>query len=126
MDEIDKYRGHDMQSGYDPETAATQWFSPAYHTNQAKLTAHADEPRCSSKAAARATSSTTRTATRKASSSRAAPPAWFANAAAAGSRPGWRASARRLQQTTQSPARYNWQASVSYVTGSHNIKVGVQ
>ena len=38
QDEIDKYRGHDMQSKYDPETAAVQWFSPAYHTNQAKLT----------------------------------------------------------------------------------------
>ena len=37
-DEIDKYRGHDMQSLYDPETAATVWNSPAYHTNQAKLT----------------------------------------------------------------------------------------
>src|SRR5438046_10718909 len=31
-------RGHDMQSNYDPETAATVWNSPAYHTNQAKLT----------------------------------------------------------------------------------------
>src|SRR4051794_19144161 len=38
QDEIDKYRGHDMQRKYDPETAGTQWFSPAYHTNQAKLT----------------------------------------------------------------------------------------
>ena len=37
-DEVDKYRGHDMQSLYDPETAATVWNSPAYHTNQAKLT----------------------------------------------------------------------------------------
>src|SRR2546430_1292515 len=37
-DEIDKYRGHDMQSLYDPATAATVWNSPAYHTNQAKWT----------------------------------------------------------------------------------------
>ncbi len=28
FDEIDKYRGHDMQSSDDPETAALQWFSP--------------------------------------------------------------------------------------------------
>jgi hypothetical protein len=28
--------------------------------------------------------------------------------------------------TTQSPARFNWQGAASYVTGSHNIKVGVQ
>src|SRR4029079_11033767 len=38
QDEVDKFRGHDMQSLYDPETAATVWKSPAYHTNQAKLT----------------------------------------------------------------------------------------
>src|SRR6187402_2059781 len=37
-DEIDKFRGHDMQSGWDPETAATVWTSPAYHTNQGKIT----------------------------------------------------------------------------------------
>src|SRR5262245_45230998 len=38
FDEIDKYRGHDMQSLEDPETAALRWFSPAYHTTQAKWT----------------------------------------------------------------------------------------
>ncbi len=27
---------------------------------------------------------------------------------------------------TQSPARYNWQGSASYVTGAHNLKVGAQ
>jgi hypothetical protein len=37
-DEVDKYRGHDMQSLDDPETAALQWFSPAYHTAQLKYT----------------------------------------------------------------------------------------
>ena len=38
FDEIDKYRGHDMQSNYDPETAATVWNSPAYHTTAIKWT----------------------------------------------------------------------------------------
>ena len=38
IDEIDKYRGHDMQSIYDPETAATVWNSPAYHTTAIKWT----------------------------------------------------------------------------------------
>ena len=36
FDEIDKYRGHDMQSRVDPETASWQWFSPAYHTTAVK------------------------------------------------------------------------------------------
>ena len=38
FDEIDKYRGRDMQPNYDPETSALQWFSPAYHTAGAKWT----------------------------------------------------------------------------------------
>ena len=38
FDEIDKYRGHDMQSNEDPETAALQWFSPAYNTGTIKCT----------------------------------------------------------------------------------------
>ena len=38
FDEIDKYRGHDMQANYDPETAATVWNSPAYHTTAIKWT----------------------------------------------------------------------------------------
>jgi hypothetical protein len=38
FDEIDKYRGHDMQSLEDPEEAALQWFSPAYHTASLKWT----------------------------------------------------------------------------------------
>src|SRR6476659_5608085 len=37
-DEVDKYRGHDMQSLYEPETAATVWNSPVYHTNRAEPT----------------------------------------------------------------------------------------
>ena len=31
-----------------------------------------------------------------------------------------------LVQNTMSPARYNWQGSASYVTGSHNLKFGGQ
>src|SRR6266545_1241564 len=38
FDEIDKFRGHDMQALFDPDTAATVWYSPAYHTTSAKWT----------------------------------------------------------------------------------------
>jgi hypothetical protein len=38
FDEIDKYRGHDMQSNEDPETASLRWFSPAYNTGSLKWT----------------------------------------------------------------------------------------
>ena len=43
FDEIDKYRGHDMQSNEDPEEAALQWFSPAYHTAAVEVHRHADQ-----------------------------------------------------------------------------------
>ena len=38
FEEIDKFRGHDMQSLEDPETASLRWFSPAYHTTAVKWT----------------------------------------------------------------------------------------
>jgi hypothetical protein len=121
-DEIDKYRGHDMQSLFDPETAATQWFSPAYHTAQAKWTSTisnrllveggwssnieyytnsyrdgVEQPRFSTE--------------------------WFAGASRAELGLGGRKTAAPVQ-TTQSPERQNLQASLSYVTGAHNVKFG--
>jgi len=124
QDEIDKYRGHDMQSSYDPETAAIQWFSPAYHTNQAKLTYTA----------------TSRLLLEGGFSSNLE---YYTNSY----RPGiekprgsldWYNATGQQElnlgglkraatgQNTQSPARFNWQGSASYVTGTHNIKVGAQ
>ncbi len=124
FDEIDKYRGHDMQALFDPETAATVWNSPAYHTTAAKWTSTVtnrllleggfssnleyytneyregvDQPRGTS--------------------------AWFAGASRSELDLGGRKTAAPVQ-TTQSPARYSANASASYVTGSHNIKVGFQ
>ena len=126
FDEIDKYRGHDMQSGYDPETAAVQWFSPAYHTASAKITntvtsrllveggwsnnteyytnsyqPNIEKPRFSSE--------------------------WFTTVARVEQDiEGFSRTGAALAQTTQSPKRHSAQASASYVTGSHNVKVGFQ
>ena len=124
FDEIDKYRGHDMQSNDDPETAALQWFSPAYNTGSLKWTSTVTS-RLLLEAGIRATSSTTRTATRRASRSRAVTADWFANASRLENDLGGRKTAA-TSQTTQSPERYNLQASVSYVTGAHNFKAGFQ
>ena len=44
FDEIDKYRGHDMQSNEDPETASLRWFSPAYNTGVAQVDVHGEQP----------------------------------------------------------------------------------
>ncbi len=124
FDEVDKFRGHDMQSLFDPETASLVWNSPAYHTAQAKLTTTVtsrllieggwstnleyytnqyqpgiEQPRFSE--------------------------AWFAGATRDEENLGGRIGAGGLQQSRR-PERYNVQASASYVTGSHNIKAGFQ
>ena len=51
--------------------------------------------------------------------------AWFANTGQLESDLGGLKRAT-TGQSTQSPARYNWQSAFSYVTGAHNLKTGVQ
>ncbi len=124
FDEVDKYRGHDMQSLYVPEETGIQWFSPAYHTDQIKWTSTA-----SSKLLLEAGfSNNTEDYTNSYQNGLDQPwgsTAWYATAAhyeldLGGSNTNGR------RQTEQKPVRDNVQASASYVTGSHNIKAGVQ
>ena len=124
FDEVDKYRGHDMQANYDPETASTVWNSPAYHTTSAKWTSTV-----TSKLLVEAGwSSNLEYYTNQYQEGIEKPrgtPAWFTNVGRLESDLGGLKDAT-LQQTTQSPARYAWLGAVSYVTGSHNMKVGSQ
>jgi hypothetical protein len=134
QDEINKYRGHDMQSNWDPETAAGQWFSPAYHTNQAKLSYTATsrlllEGGFSSNLEYYTNSPQDGTDFLRGT------PEWFNNTFQHEADLGGAKRTMGLTcaspttctpYTTQSPSRYNWQAAASYVTGSHNIKAGVQ
>jgi hypothetical protein len=122
FDEIDKYRGHDMQSLQDPETASVRWFSPAYHTAQAKWTST-----LSSKLLLEGGwSSNIEYYTNSYQEGIGQPrftPAWFAGASRLEQDLGGRKTAASLQ-STQSPERQNLQASLSYVTGSHHVKTG--
>jgi hypothetical protein len=124
QDEIDKYRGHDMQANYDPETAGVQWFSPAYHTQQAKLSATLTS-RLMLEAGY---SSNLEYYTNSYQNGIEQPRGtldWYNNTAMQEANLGGVKRAA-LNQTTESPARYNWQGAVTYVTGSHNVKVGGQ
>jgi hypothetical protein len=124
QDEIDKYRGHDMQSKYDPETAAVQWFSPAYHTNQAKLTGTLT-PRLLVEGGFSSNLEYYTNSYRPGIEQPRGSAAWYANTNQTESDlGGWQRAAQL--QNTQSPARFNWQGAVSYVTGTHNVKTGVQ
>ena len=64
FDEIDKYRGHDMQSNEDPETASLRWFSPAQH-RVAEVDIDRDQSDAARSRAIHETWSTARTATRR-------------------------------------------------------------
>jgi hypothetical protein len=124
FDEIDKYRGHDMQSNDDPEEASLQWFSPAYHTAQVKWTSTVSN-RVLMEAGWSSNLEYYTNSYRPGVGKQRGTPEWFASA----SRLENLQNGRRMAATaenTQSPERQNLQASMSYVTGSHNIKVGLQ
>lgn len=124
FDEIDKYRGHDMQSNEDPEEAALQWFSPAYHTAQVKWTSTVSS-RLLMEAGWSSNLEYYTNSYRPGVGKQRGTAEWFASASRLENIQGGRRTAATAENT-QSPERHNVQTSMSYVTGSHNIKVGMQ
>jgi hypothetical protein len=123
-DEIDKYRGHGMNAGDDPNTSSQIWTSPRYNSAAAKYTGT-----LSNQLLAEAGYSfnyeeyviTNQPGVNQVPFS----PEWYANAS------------RRDQAVTaltsglanwggRYPDRFNMMGALSYITGSHNIKGGVQ
>ncbi|MBY0496598.1 MAG: carboxypeptidase regulatory-like domain-containing protein [Cyanobacteria bacterium] len=121
-DEIDKYRGHDMQSNYDPETAATVWKSPAYHTASIKWTS----PVSGRLFLEAGMSNNTEYYTNEYREGIGKPrgtAAWFASAAKNEVDLGGYTQAAPVQ-TTQSPKALYWNVAATYVKGDHTIKLG--
>ena len=123
-DEINKARGHGMNAGDDPDTASQIWTSPRYNSAAAKYTGT-----WSNQLLAEAGYSfnyeeyviTNQPGVNKEAFS----PEWFAGAS------------RRDQNFTtltnglanwggRYPDRFNMMGALSYITGSHNIKAGIQ
>jgi hypothetical protein len=123
-DEIDKYRGHDMQALFDPDTAATVWNSPAYHTNQAKWTSTVSS-RLLIDAGFSSNLEYYTNEYREGVAKLRNTADWFASASRSELDLGGRKTAATVQ-LAHNPARYNVQAAATYVTGTHNIKVGFQ
>ena len=124
FDEIDKYRGHDMQSSDDPETASVQWFSPAYNTGSVKWTSTVTSKMLLEAGYSRNLEYYTNSYQEGIEQPRFTPE-WYANA----SRNELDLNGRKTaaaSQTTQSPERHNVQGALSYVTGAHNFKFGFQ
>ncbi|MBI4477569.1 MAG: TonB-dependent receptor, partial [Acidobacteria bacterium] len=125
FDEVDKYRGHDMQALYEPETASTVWNSPAYHTAAAKLTATLT----SRLLIEGGWSSNLEYYTNEYQPGVEQPrgtDGWFRNVTRDEQDLGGRKGARGAGQSTERPSRYAMNASLSYVTGTHSFKAGVQ
>jgi hypothetical protein len=126
FDEIDKFRGHAMSAGDDYASAAVVWNSPAYHTTAVKWTSTVSNRLLIEGGYSNNTEDYTNEYLPGIAQARGTT-AWYANASRQDL--GLIATTRTplaSSVSTQSPLRYNVQASASYVTGSHNMKVGFQ
>ena len=122
FDEVHKYRGHDMQSNYDPETAATVWNSPAYHTTSIKWTS----PVTSSVFLEAGFSNNTEYYTNEYQEGIEKPTGsaeWFRTAAKNEVDLGGYTQAGPIN-TTESPVAFYWNAAVTWVKGDHTFKAG--
>jgi len=122
FDEVDKYRGHDMQANYDPETASTVWNSPAYHTTAVKWSS----PVTGSLFLEAGWSNNTEYYTNEYQEGIEKPRGsaeWFATAAHNELDLGGYTKAGPTN-TTESPVAVYWNAAATYVKGDHTIKVG--
>jgi hypothetical protein len=123
-EEVDKYRGHGMNAGDDPTTASQVWTSPRYNDAAMKFTSAVNSSLLVD--AGYSFNYEEYVITNQDGINQAA------------STPAWYAGASRRDATLVTlrnglanwggryPDRFNTQASVSYVTGSHNAKFGFQ
>jgi len=124
FDEVDKYRGHDMQSNYDPETAAYRWFSPAYHTTAVKWSS----PYTSKLFLEAGWSSNLEYYTNSYQEGVEEPrgtSAWIEKASRNDLDLGNLKTAP-TSRLTESPARYSVSGAATYLLGQHSLKFGMQ
>ena len=128
-DKIWKTRGAAMAPGDDPDTSSVVWTSPLYLTDSVKWTSPV-----SSKLLVEAGYSSNIERYENLDQPGIAQdwgtPAWFAGAPYRDA--GFGTTSHAISVATgggeyqKSPDRYNLQGSVSYVTGSHSVRVGIQ
>ena len=123
-EEVDKFRGHGMNAGDDPETASQIWTSPRYNDAALKFTSAVNSSLLFDAGYSFNYEEYVIT-NQEGINQTAFTPEWYAGAS-------------RRDQTLVTlknglanwggryPDRFNTQASVSYVTGSHNAKIGFQ
>jgi hypothetical protein len=124
MDRALRLRGHAMASLTDPSTASVVWHTPTFSTGSAKWTSTV-----SSKLLVETGFSYNRerydNVYQDGLSKERLTPEWYAGARKSDNSTGilWNASSAQLGNY---PDKYNAMAAVSYITGSHSVKVGFQ
>ena len=123
-DQVDKYRGHSMSAGTDPATAARNWFTPHYYTGAAKWTMTASDRMLFEAGYSTNVEIYTNHSVDPTIPKERGTAAWYATPVKTDLDLGttWFAAA----DTSTGPERYVIQASMTYVTGTHNIKGGMQ
>ncbi len=125
FDEIDKARGHGMNAGDDPLTASQVWTSPLYNAGSVKLTS-AISNQLLFEAGFSENYEQYVIVNQEGVNHERGSAAWYAGASRRDASLTTLRSGFGGAQGGRYPDRYNLQSSVSYVTGSHNIKTGFQ
>jgi hypothetical protein len=123
-DQIDKYRGHNMSAGTDPAKAARNWYTPHYYTGAAKWTMTASDRMLFEAGYSTNVEIYTNHSVDPTIPKERGTAAWYATPVKTDIdlQTTWFAAA----DTSTGPERYVVQASMTYVTGTHNIKTGFQ
>jgi hypothetical protein len=124
LDKINKNRGHAMTAGYDSNEASIVWTSPLYMTGSAKLTSTLTN-RLLLEAGYSTNYERYNTLYQAGLEKPFGTPDWYRIVNKQDSARATEYGAGRTNQGMY-PDRFNTQASISYVTGTHNYKVGFQ
>jgi hypothetical protein len=124
FDEVDKFRGHEMQSLYDPESASQLWGTPVYHTTAAKWTSTVTNRLLIEGGWSSNLEHYQRKYQPGIGKGRFTPE-WYSTVARYDADLGDVKDAAFINEA-HSPSQYSVQASGSYVTGSHSLKTGFQ
>jgi hypothetical protein len=124
-DEIDKFRGHGMNAGDDPATASQVWTSPAYNDGAIRWTSTVTN-RLLLDAGFSMNQEQYVIQNQDGINKSFGSAEWIAGASRRDANLVTRRNGIGSGQGGRYPDRYNVQGAVSYVTGAHNFKTGVQ
>ena len=124
-DEIDKFRGHGMNAGDDPRTASQVWTSPAYNDGVVRFTSTISN-RLLLDAGFSENQEQYVILNQDGVNKAPGTAEWFAGASRRDADLVTVTSGFGAGQGGRYPDRYNMQGAISYVTGAHSVKTGVQ